>query len=146
MNPLILAVLAGIPFALFEWKLPGPLSSALSSLGAICMPLALLFIGASIRFRGFLNNLWLSLKAAVLKVIILPCLFLPPAVFLAFTTEEIVTAYVMLAVPTALNAYIVTKNMGGDEELSSGIIVATILLSVLTFPVGIWILRFFLIL
>lgn len=140
-NPLIIAVLVAIPFSFFRIQLPGSVHKALDSLGDIASPLALLFIGASIRYQEFLQNLWLSIKAAILKVVIQPLLFVPLAVYLGFNAEEVVTCYVMLAVPTAMNAYIVARKMGGDEELSSGIIVATIFLSVVTVPVGVMLLK-----
>lgn len=140
-NPLILAVLLGLPFSFFQWQLPEVVNGALKDLGSISTPLALLFIGASIRYKEFIRNLWLSMKAALLKVVLQPLLFVSLAIRLGFNTEEIVTIYVMLSVPTALNAYIVTKKLGGDEEASAGIVVATLLLSIVTIPVGIVLLK-----
>ncbi len=140
-NPLILAVLFGIPFSLFQWKLPSAVNESLNYLGSLSTPLALLFIGGSIRYREFLENLWLSVKAALLKVVVQPLLFVPLVVALKFTAQEVVTIYVMLAVPTALNTYIVTRKLHGDERVAAGTILATILLSVLTIPIGIVILK-----
>lgn len=140
-NPLILAVLIGLPFSFLQLKLPEFVNETLDYLGAIATPLALLFIGASIRYKEFLKNFGLSMKAAVMKVILQPLLFVPLSILLHFTAEEIVTSYVMLAVPTAMNAYIVTRKLGGDEEVSAGIIVATLLLTIVTIPVGIVILK-----
>lgn len=140
-NPLIIAILVGLPFSLFGWRLPGAVNESLDYLGSIATPLALLFIGGSIRYREFLENLWLSVKAAALKVIVQPLLFVPLALWLGFNPEEVVTIYVMLAVPTALNAYIVTRKLGGDEEVAAGTIVATLLLSIATIPIGIVLMR-----
>ena len=140
-NPLILAVLLGLPFSFFGWRLPGAVHEALSDLGAISMPLALLFIGASIRFGEFVREFWLSMKAAIVKVVLQPLLFVPLAIFLGFNAQEVVTIYVMLSVPTALNAYIVTKKLGGDEDTAAGIVVATLSLCIVTVPVGIVLLK-----
>lgn len=140
-NPLILAVLIGIPFSLFQWRLPNAVNESLDYLGALATPLALLFIGGSIRYREFLDCLWLSVKAALLKVVIQPLLFVPLAVWLKFTVEEVVTIYVMLAVPSALNTYVVTRKLNGDERVAAGTIVATILLSIATIPIGIVVLK-----
>ena len=81
------------------------------------------------------------MRAGILKSIFQPLLFVPLAVALGFSSEEVVTIYVMLSVPTALNAYIVTRKLGGDAETAAGTIVATILLSVVTIPVGIVLLK-----
>lgn len=140
-NPLILAIFIGIPFSLFQWRIPNAVNQSLNYLGSLATPLALLFIGGSIRYREFLDHLWLSVKAALLKVIIQPLLFVPLAVWLKFTAEEVVTIYVMLAVPTALNTYIMTRKLNGDERVAAGTIVATILLSIVTIPIGIVILK-----
>ena len=140
-NPLIIAVLVALPFSFLKVQLPGAVEEVLDYLSGIATPLALLFIGASIRYQEFLRNLWLSLKAAVLKVVVQPLIFVPLAIWLGFTAEEVVTIYVMLAVPTAMNAYIVARKMGADEDLSSGIIVATLFLSIVTVPVGVMILK-----
>ena len=140
-NPLIIAILVGVPLSLFGWRLPAAVHESLDYLGSIATPLALLFIGGSIRYREFLENLWLSIKAAALKVIVQPLLFVPLALWLGFNPEEVVTIYVMLAVPTALNAYIVTRKLGGDQEVAAGTIVATLLLSVATIPIGIVLMR-----
>ena len=51
------------------------------------------------------------------------------------------TVYVMLATPTALNTYIITRKLGGDGEVAAGSILATTLLSVVTIPIGIVILK-----
>lgn len=140
-NPLILSVLVALPFSFFQWQLPEVVNRTLDPLGAISMPLALLFIGASIHYEKFLKEIRLSLMAGVLKVVFQPLLFVPLAIALGFSTEEVVTMYVMLAVPTALNAYIVTRKLGGDAETAAGTVVATVLLSVLTIPIGIVLLK-----
>ena len=58
-----------------------------------------------------------------------------------FSPEQIVTAFVMFAVPSAMNVYIVTKKMGGDGELGAAIITVSMLLSAVTLPMGIWVIK-----
>ena len=46
-NPLILGILAGLPFSLLRIQVPVMLDSALSSIGGTATPIALLVVGAS---------------------------------------------------------------------------------------------------
>lgn len=46
-NPLILGILAGVPFALLQIKIPMMLDSALRSIAVTATPIALLVVGAS---------------------------------------------------------------------------------------------------
>ena len=40
-----------------------------------------------------------------------------------------------------MNVYIVTKKMGGDGELGAAIITVSMLLSAVTLPMGIWVIK-----
>lgn len=140
-NPLTLGVLVALPFSFFRITIPEPVGEAMDMLGKIASPLSLLFIGASIRYKGFLENLWLSMKAAILKVVLQPLLVVPLAIALNFSAEEVVAAYVLVAVPSAMNTYVMAKKMEMDEELATGIIGATLVLSVITIPVGVMIMK-----
>lgn len=140
-NPLTLGVLVALPFSFFGIQIPKPVGEAMDMLGKIASPLSLLFIGASIRYKGFLENLWLSMKAAILKVVIQPLIFVPIAIALGFSAEEVVACYVLVAVPSAMNTYVMARKMDMDEELASGIIAATLVMTVITIPVGVMIMK-----
>ena len=55
--------------------------------------------------------------------------------------EEIVTMYVLFAVPSAMNVFIMTKSMGGDDSIAANIIVSAVFLSIPTMTAGIFLLR-----
>ena len=63
------------------------------------------------------------------------------AVLLGMSQEEIVTIYVLFGTPCAMNVYIMTKSMGGDDGTAASIIVSSVLLSILTMTAGIFLLR-----
>ncbi len=140
-DPMVLGVAIALPFSLLKIELPFALTKAMNYIGSLATPMALLLIGSGIKFDSFLKNIRYILNASIFKVIIQPLLFVPPAIFLGFSSEEIATIYVLMATPTAMNAYIVTKKFGGDEVLVGGIILATIISSAIILPIGAIILK-----
>ncbi|MBH1940006.1 AEC family transporter [Mobilitalea sibirica] len=140
-NPMIVAILAALPISLLKLELPFSISKSMNYIGTLATPMALLLVGASIRFHTFTSNKKLIISSSIIKVMIQPLIFIPFAVLFGFHSQDIVTIYVMLATPTAMNAYIMTKKLGGDGEISAGIIVLTVLLSVVTIPMGAYIFK-----
>lgn len=140
-NPMIVAIVLALPFSLLKIKLPFIITKPLDYLGVLATPLALMLVGASIRFDALVRNLKYIINAAVLKVIIQPLIIVPFALIMGFNSEEIATILVLFTTPTALNAYIMAKKLGGDGELSAGIIVLTVILTVITIPAGTFVLK-----
>jgi len=141
-NPMIVAILAALPFSLMNISLPSAVDKALAYLGQLSTPMALILIGAGTRPSAFAGRGAWIMFGAVYKVVVTPLLFAVPMLWLGFTPEQMVTAFVMFAVPSAMNVYIVTKKMGGDGELGAAVITVSMLLSAVTLPAGIWWLRF----
>lgn len=138
-NPMLLSVLAALPFALFQISIIPSVRTTLSYLGGMSTALALLVIGASIQISDFTKRRYEILMACLYKLLLQPLLFLPVFIFvLTCTPAEIVVAFVMLGAPSAANVYVMTKKLGGDARLGSGILVASELLSV--FSMTFWIL------
>lgn len=140
-NPMILAILLGLPFSIFQIELPFIITQPLNYLGELATPMALLMIGATIRMASIKKN-WRSIvTASLFKLVFQPLLVVPLAVLAGFSHEQILVLYVLFAVPSAANVYIVTKTMGGDAEMASGIIIVSTLLSILTLTGGIFVLK-----
>lgn len=140
-DPMVLAVAAALPFSLLKIELPFAITKSMDYIGSLATPMALLLIGAGIQWNSFLKNIRYIINASIFKVIIQPLIFVSLAIYLRFSSEEIVTIYVLMAAPTAMNAYIVTKKFGGDDLLAAGIILATVMLSAIILPIGAIILR-----
>ena len=140
-NPMIVAILAALPFSLLGIKLPPVFEKPLAYLGQMSTPMALILIGAGIRPSSFAGRgTWIGF-GAIYKVVVTPLVFAVPMQWMGFNPEQIVTAFVMFAVPSAMNVYIVTKKMGGDGELGAAIITVSMLLSAVTLPMGIWVIK-----
>lgn len=85
----------------------------------------------------------LTITASVIKLILIPGIFLPLAVWMGFRNEEMVALLILTGAPTTVSSYIMAKNMHNDEVLSSGIVVATTLMSSVTLTAIIFFLKSF---
>lgn len=142
-NPIILGILAGLPFSLLQITIPTIPLKAINSVAATATPLALLVVGAGFEGGKALAKIKPTIVAAVIKLVILPAAFLPLAVFLGFHGAEMVAILIMLGSPTTVTCYIMARNMDNDGELSTSIIVLTTLLSSVTLTGWIFLLRLF---
>ena len=141
-NPIILGILAGlVPSLLGVSAFPPILDKTLGSLSALATPLALLSIGASFQGRRALDLLPLSSIAAFLKLLLLPALFLPLAVFLGFTGSKLVALIIMLGSTSTPTCYIMARNLGHKGTLSVSVIVLTTVLSAFTLTFWIFLAR-----
>ena len=78
----------------------------------------------------------------MIKLVGLSAIFLPLAIWFGFRDQKLLALIIMLGSPTTPTAYIMAKNMDGDEVLSSSIIVLTTLLSSVTLTFWIFLMRY----
>ena len=140
-NPILLGILAGMPFALTGRSIPLPADKVLSMLAGLASPLSLLVIGAGFRWQAALEKRRTTLLAALVKLVLLPAAALPPAAALGFRGEALVALLVMSGTPSAVSSYIMAENMGNDGVLANGIVAVTTLLSAVTLTGWIFLLR-----
>ena len=131
-NPLILGILAGLPFSLLRLSVPTILDSALSSIGATATPLALLVVGASFSGKEAMTRWKGAAAASAIKLLILPALVLPLAALLGFRQSEMVAILIMVGSPTTVACYVMARNMQADSVLTSNTILISTALSSVT--------------
>lgn len=140
-NPIIIGIFAGVPFALIHFQFPVILDKAIGSVAGLSTPLALISIGGGFSTGAALKRWKPTLAAAMIKLLVIPGVFLPLAVFMGFRNEELVALLILTGAPTTVSSYIMAKNMGNDGVLASGIVVVTTLLSSITLTGIIFILK-----
>ncbi len=140
-NPMIIAVLLGLAYGATGLPIPTAVDRALTYLGAIASPMALLMVGARMADSPGKHKNTAVMLAAVIKLIVSPLLATTAALCLKMPAEEIVTIFVLFGVPTALNVFIMTRSMGGDDEIAAHAIVTSVFGSTVTMTAGIMILR-----
>lgn len=140
-NPILISILLGMAASLLSVKLPNMIEKSIDSIGRLASPLALIAIGAGFQGRQALAKLRPAFTAAFIKLIGLAAVFLPVAVWAGFRDQKLLALIIMLGSPTTPTAYIMAKNMQGDEVLSSSVIVITTLLSSITLTIWIFVMR-----
>lgn len=140
-NPIIIGILFGILLALFKVTFPSMVNKTLNCVASLSTPLALLAIGGSFSTGKALEKLKPTVIASVIKLVLIPAVFLPVAVYMGFRNEEMVALLILTGSPTTVSSYIMAKNMENDSVLASGIVVMTTLLSSVTLTGIIFILK-----
>ncbi len=140
-NPIIIGIALGMLASLIKLDLPQMAEKSIQYLGDMASPLALIAIGAGFEGKKALKKVIPTVVASFIKLIGLTALFLPIAVLLGFRDQKLLALVIMLASPTTPTAYIMAKNMHGDEVLSSSVIVVTTLFSAVTLTFWIFIMR-----
>lgn len=131
-NPMVLAILLGLPFAYFHVTLPYVVTKSLSYLQVACSTMALLVVGASIKLDAIRADLPLLLRVSGVKLLLMPAIWGIMAMAAGLTPEQTVTLTIVGAMPAAVNVYIITDKLGGNGKLACGAVVVTHLLSLFT--------------
>lgn len=140
-NPIIVGIVLGLLASLINLPLPNILHKTINNLAVIASPLALISIGASFEIKETLAKIRPTLVATFFKLVGWAAIFLPLAVLCGFRDQKLIAILIMLASPCTPTAYIMAKNMKGDDVLASGIVVMTTLLSSVTLTFWIFLLR-----
>lgn len=131
-NPTLISIALGLLAGLIRLPVPTMVRKAMSTLGGMTSPLALLAIGAGFKGTAALAKIRPTIAAALIKLVILPAIFLPMAVGLGFRDQKLVALIVMLGSITTPSAYVMAKQMGHDGTLTGSVCAATTLFSALT--------------
>lgn len=131
-NPMILALLAGMPFALLEIPLPHLVTKTLEYFRSGTSIMALLVVGASLRLDTVRRDFRLLLKISGIKLLLMPAIWVVMAMVAGLTTVQTVVLAMVGGMPSAINVFVITDQMGGDGELACGAVVMTHLVSLFT--------------
>lgn len=140
-NPLIIAVLAAIPFAVFQIGLPGWLQTSGEYLAQLTLPLALICIGGTLSLASLRTSGRLALSASLLKMITLPTLATLGAWMYGFRGPELGILFLYFASPTAAASFVMARAANGNHDLAAAIIVMTTLMAAITTNIGIFVLQ-----
>lgn len=123
-NPLIIASLLGLAIGLLGVRFPRVIESTVGSVASIATPLALIVLGASLRFSSVGRNMRCLLFGVTSKLILVPAVFLTIAVLgLGFRGEKLAILIALFCSPTAVSSFTMAQQMGGDDELAGQLVV-----------------------
>lgn len=142
-NPLIIGAVSGLLFSVFSIPVPAAISKTISYVGNSALGLGLVVLGASFDIKKFADNFKTAIYASLTKVILSPLYGLIVAYLCGFRGDELIIILIFMGSSTAINSYIMAKEMGSDSELTSGIVVCTTGLTVFTLFTGLYLLKIF---
>lgn len=146
LRPTILSALLAYVFYFLKLPCPDTVYQVFNEIGKTTSPLAMLILGCSLAqlpLREVFGR-WQLYVLCLLKMMILP--FLGWLVLRLVLRDAFLLGVmsVILCMPAATNATIISYQYGGDEKLASAGVFLTTLLSVATIPAMMWFLFTFL--
>lgn len=137
VNPIFISLILGAFCGLLSVPLPKFITTAISSAGACMSPLAMLLTGFvigeySLKTLAGDKKVYL---ASVIRLIILPAIFM--AVLLLLKTDKAIirVALCATAMPLGLNTVVFPAAYGGDTTPGAGMALISHLISIITIPV-----------
>lgn len=135
-NPLIIAPILGIPFAVFEIPIPTIGSRFLDLLGSTAGPAALFALGLSFIGRPFKATPKEIIALSCIKMIVQPAIVAVLALLVFPVSSEMAKyAIILAAFPTGALAFVIALQRNSFVSQSSTIMIVTTVLSVATIPV-----------
>lgn len=133
-NPVILSVVAGLLFNMSGLKMPDTASGILHILGSVSLPLGLLAVGAGLDLKAARMAHGPVLQSSFVKLLFVPIITLLIGLWAGISGSVLATVVLFNALPCTPSAYIMTKLLGGDHQLSAGIISVQTVLAAVTIP------------
>lgn len=141
LNPLIVAVIIGLPFSYFKVKIPLVINSTAGFLSELALPLALIGIGGSLNLQNIKKASGLAFTSSAIKVILVPLILTFGAYYFGFKGIDFGIMFVLFASPTAIVSFIMAEAMGANSKLAGNIVLISTVASVFTIAIGIVILK-----
>lgn len=136
-NPLIWGAVIGLLAKAVGLSLPSPIYKAVSDMGKMATPLALVALGATFQFRAVRKNLRYLAIGVIGRIVAVPLLTVPLAIALGFRDAGLLSLTILFASPTAVASYTMAAAAGHDAELAGQQVVFTSICSL--FSVFLWI-------
>ncbi len=141
-NPILWGVMTGFIFRMLSVSLPQFLYTAGMDLAEIATPLAFLLLGGQFRMSSAKKN-WKALFVGLsVKLVILPIVVLVTVIYeLNIVGTELVPIFIFAAAPTAITNYQMAIQFDADAELTGDFLIYSMLFSILTMFIFIYVLR-----
>jgi len=140
-NPFIIGIVIGIIMVLLGVRLPAMVDRTVFYISNTATPMALICLGAGIVFQGFDKKLKYAVIASVIKVVILPIIFIAAGYALGFRDTDLAAIMVLGGIPAAIAGYAMVVQMGGDGYIAGMLVVVSTLMSAFTLTLLVYFMR-----
>ncbi|MEJ8573398.1 AEC family transporter [Microbaculum marinum] len=133
-NPLIIACVIGLVLSTTGLRPAGPVAATLDILGRAALAIALVAVGMGLDIRALRRPRARHLIGTALRLLVMPLIGFGYATVFQLSGAALGTAIVALAAPTAANAYLLARQLGGDDRLMAEIITLQTICATVTLP------------
>ena len=138
-NPLILSSAAGILCRYFDVPIYEPIEQAVDLVASAALGMGMLIVGAGLRIRDTVRPRPIAILPVVLKLLLFPALLVGMSWMVGARGETLLILATIGAVPTAMNGYLLARQMGGDAPLYATIATLQTAAAFFTIPLVIYI-------
>ena len=132
-NPLILVSILAVLLLAAGIRFPAAIDTAIKSVSSTATTISLIVLGGGLTFRGIGSYKKELAVAVAAKLLLLPLVFIPIAVWLGFSQMELLCILILFASPSPVTASIMARNTpGADWQLAGQIVVFSTTLSVVS--------------
>ena len=142
-NKMLLVSVLAIVFYMLPVRFPAFLSTTLSSVGGMMMPISMLVIGAEIaemKVGDILRDKY-SFAVSFLRLIAIPILMIPVVKLLGFSANTAMTFVVLSALPAGSLNVIMAQEYRCEPEFAARAVAQSMLLMLVTLPVVIMLVK-----
>lgn len=131
-NPMIVAAFLALACRLLPFSIPDPLFSVIRDIADATTTISFLSLGVSLDFGELKSNRRPLITGVVLRMGVIPLIFLPVCVLLGFRGITLCALMILFAAPAAVASYPMAVAMGADGPLAGQLVCTTTLVSILT--------------
>ena len=131
-NPLLQGCVAGLLFYLLQIRLPAFIATPVSSLAGLATTLALVVLGANLKFEELKKNSRTVSIVLAIRLILLPLLMVPFGYLIGLRGVELFLILMIFGTPVATSSYPMAQNMGGDGQLAGQLVFVSTVASLVT--------------
>ncbi len=135
-NPFVQACALGLVVNLLSMPIPSPLVETLNLIGRAALGLALISVGAAIRFERLFVKSPLLCLGVLVRPVLMPLLAYGVAWGADCNRLETAVILLVFCVPSASNGYVVAKQMGGNAQAYADILTWQTILSLGIIPLS----------
>ncbi|MFD1696838.1 AEC family transporter [Roseibium aestuarii] len=136
-NPFNIAIAAGIVFNLLSIPIPGFALQTLTMLGAASLPVGIICVGASLDLNSLRRPGPALTLGTFIRLLVSPLMGAAFAFAFGVTGNAHTAIIIACSVPSASNAFLLARLMGGDTKLMAEILTLQTLVAIATIPLAI---------
>lgn len=133
-NPLVIGTAIGLVLNFSGISLYAPFADAIELCSRVSLPMGLILVGAGLRFVLPRQAVAAAAATGALKLALVPLIYAGVAYGLGLRGEELIAIAVSGSVPTAMNGYLVARDLGGDAPLYAAIVTMQTIAAFFTIP------------